>query len=318
MRPVLFTLENLPVLGNYSVTSFGLFLVLAILISFYIIWRLIRIYELNEEHIADLFILTMGGGFIFSRIYFIVSNPQQLDYLTKFFQINKYPGLPFWGALLGGFLTLKFFTKRYKLNFWQIADFAIVGLFFGIFLGSIGCLLGSCQYGLESSSPLAITQQGVIGKRFPLQIIEGSVFLIGFFYLWRQILKFHSAGQIAIRGLFIFSLTKLILEFFRGDSQIIFNLRLGAVFSALIFFLTTWLFYAKASANIRGLKRTPVSDLQFLLSLLTQGQRRKSLYINLKKSWYNLLVDVRINSLRLKRGTFKLLNIKSNPTSFKE
>src|SRR5258708_17707733 len=177
MQPVLLTL------GGQPISSFGLFLLLSFLASSYFIWRVVRAYELDEERAIDLLLLTFSGGLIGARVYFVLLHLNQFDTLSKIVLINRYPGLSFWGGFLVGFLVLKFFAARFKLAFWQLADFALIGLLIGLSISSLGCLLGSCQYGLPSNLPFAVTQVGLIGKRFPLQIIEALVYLVIFYYL---------------------------------------------------------------------------------------------------------------------------------------
>jgi phosphatidylglycerol---prolipoprotein diacylglyceryl transferase len=217
VKPVLISLAGFPI------SSFGVFLSISIVLALFFIWRIIRVYELDEEKVIDLFILTVLSGFVFSRLYFVLFHPNQFVELGRIFLINRYPGLPFWGGFLGGVLVLKLLSKRYRMNFWQIADFAVVGLFIAMAITSLGCLLGACQYGVLSSSPFAVAQAGIIGKRFPLQIIESLVFFVGFLYLSANALRFHFFGQIFSQGLIYLGISKFILEFFRGDTQTLYG-----------------------------------------------------------------------------------------------
>ncbi len=304
MKPVLFSI------AGFSISSFGVFLSISIALALFFIWRIIRAYELDEEKIIDLFILTMLSGFIFSRLYFVMLHPNQFVDFTRIFIINRYPGLPFWGGFFGGLLVLKLLCRRYRLNFWQIADFAVVGLFIAISITSLGCLLGACQYGEVTSSAWAVTQVGIIGKRFPLQLIESLIFFLGFLTLSANALRFHFFGQILSQGLFLLGLFKFILEFFRGDKQIIYGpISVGYVFSLALFASGVYIFYKQGRRSINY-------DIKLFLGFFYNSQKRRYIISKLMKSWYNLRINLRIALRRGVKGFFAKLQIKSNPNKF--
>jgi phosphatidylglycerol---prolipoprotein diacylglyceryl transferase len=126
MLPVLLAL------GPITVSSFGFFLALAFLWGTFLVWRLARAWDLDGEKTLDLVLLTFFGGVVGARLFFISLN---FDFFSEdFFRIiliTKYPGLSFWGGLLGGWLTLAFMAKRLKQDLWQVADLASVGLLAG-------------------------------------------------------------------------------------------------------------------------------------------------------------------------------------------
>ncbi len=303
MKPVILTALGQPV------SSFGFFLLLSLFAGAYFIWRIIRSYELDEEQVLDLLLLTFAGGLVGARAYFILSNPSFFDDFSKIFLINKYPGLSFWGALLGGLLTLKLFSLRFKLNFFQLADIAVVGLFAGMALTSVGCLLGSCQYGQPSGWPVAVTQAGLLGKRFPLQIIEGFLFLLSFLYLWKGVLRFHFNGKIFAQGLLILGTFKLFLEPFRGDIQLLGPFPLGAVWSIAAAFFGVVVYYRQS-------KRSALRDFDNFLKLFSDQKRRELVVSKLAKNWYNFRINRRVKLEGRARRLLRFLNVKSNPNRF--
>lgn len=304
MQPILFSI------GEYAVSSFGFFLTLSVLVSVFISWRLVLVYDLDKEKSLDLSLIILAVGFISSRLYFVALNWQQFGLTYKIVFINLYPGLSFWGGFFGGVLALLFFSKRFKFEFWQASDFATAALFIGISIASLGCLLGGCQYGQESSFFLAVNQIGLVGRRFPIQIIESAAFLVGFIFLWQIALRFHFTGKVATLGLIIMGTIKFTLEFFRGDVHVFANkIFLGEVFSLGLGF-AGGIFYYKLS------KRSFSGDLRFLYALLQNRTKRDLILSRAKKNWYNVLVGCRLSLENLKRNCFKFINVKSNPRKF--
>src|SRR3989338_8938243 len=110
----------------FSFLFFFFFLVAALFAASFVIWRLTKVYDFDGEQVIDIILLTFFGALIFARIYFIVTHPSLFEEngFLKMILINRYPGLSFWGGFIGGMISLIFVVRNFKLNFWQIADFA--------------------------------------------------------------------------------------------------------------------------------------------------------------------------------------------------
>lgn len=305
MYPVLFTINGWPI------TSFGLFAILGIALATFITWRLAVAYDFNKEQILDLIFWTSVISFIFSKTYYvlthglgpisIIKNPLQLFFSSQQF------GLSFWGGLFGGAVSIYILSKIWKIMFWQIADIAIVSLFLLISVGSIGCLFGSCQYGLPSDAIYSVTQVGLIDRRFPLQIVESLLFFGLFFYTWRLSLKFHFTGKIFAFGLIYLGIFKLILEPWRGDRQILYqNISTGTIYSVVIVASGVYIYYLRSKKSFR-------SDIRMLFLNIYSSKKRKELITQFKKRWYNFRVGLKLKIQRKPRHFFKKINVKTTP-----
>lgn len=274
MLPVLFSI------GSISVSSFGVFLALGFLVGVFLVWRLARAWDLDEEKVLDLTLLVFGGSLFISRIYFILENFQffKLDFI-KWLHILKYPGFSFWGGFLGGWLSLYFFVRRFRLDFASIADIACVGFLGGLIFGALGCFLGGCDIGIKSSL-LAVSMVGTVGKRIPIQAIEAVLLSLILLRIWSQATHFHLKGTILAQTLIYIGIIKLLTGTFKEVSS------QGLFFSTVLIILGITIFY-----KIQQGKRTPISDLRQILlllkGLLIDRQVRNSLIQSLGRSWYN-------------------------------
>ncbi len=308
MYPVLLTVAGVPI------SSFGLFMALAFLMSLITVWRVARSYDINEEKILDLAMLTFFGALIGARLYFVLLNTSIFDDVLKVVLINRYPGLSFWGGLLGGMMTLWLFSNRLKVDFWKIADFAAVGALVGLILGDLGCFFGGCEYGIPSDFFLATPVVGLVGKRFPVALLEAVLLLFVFSSLWKQAIKFHFSGKIAALFLIFLGVVKFFLEFYRGDArQVIGVVSLGHLFSVMSVALGLVIFYAQS-------KRSWQKDLRYLVTLPVRPSEQKVVLLSSKKQWYNQRVSwtVRLEKgfRRFKKMPFQLkrrLNVRSTP-----
>jgi phosphatidylglycerol---prolipoprotein diacylglyceryl transferase len=296
--------------SKFTLSSFGLFLILGLILMTFAIWKISRAYEVDEEKSLDLLLLSLVGAFLSARVLYILLNFQAFDSFFKWILINKYPGLSFWGAILGGFLIMRIFYRKFKLNFWQVADFFIVGLFVAATLGSIGCFLGACDSGVPSNLFLAVDQVGLLGRRFPIQIVEFFIFLFLFVSFYKQVLRFHFNGQILAKGLIALGITKFVLwTFISRDSASEIDQVFNLLTPLLCVILGTFIYYKKSKKSFK-------KDFIFLMTFLFNPTYRKVVVLHLQRSWYNLSIKVRLKFLGFKKNWQRKLNIKPNPTKF--
>lgn len=272
MAPVLFSI------GSINASSFGVFLISGFIFGVFLIWRLCRAWDINEEKALDLMLLTFIGGLLGARIYFVIENFSLFSASAlNFILINKVPGFNFWGGFLGGWLTLYFFAKRFRINFWQLADIALVGFIGGLIFSDIGCLLGGCNIGIPSKAFFAVTQQGLVGRRWPVQAIEAILLSFVLIRIWSQATHFHQRGKIVSLGFIYIGIIGFILEPLKQDHS-------GAIFSLVITILGITIYYLIT-------KQSPIKHLQqvkiFIMDFITDERFRSKVLQIIIKSWYN-------------------------------
>src|SRR3989344_792405 len=295
MLPVLLSLGSIPV------SSFGVFLALGFLVGVFLIWRLSRAWDLDEENILDLILLTFLGGLVGARLYFGLEN---LSFFAanplKIILINKQPGFSFWGAILGGWLTLYAFARTKKVDFWLVADIASVGFLGGLILADLGCFLGGCDIGIQSRLPLAVNMVGAIGKRFPTQLLEALLLLIVLLRIWSTAIHFHPRGKIISLSLIYIGIIKFLMEPLKQQHNE------GVFLSAVLFFLGMTIFY-------RSSKRNAVTDFKNagfqVYKLVTNSESRTFALDRFKKYCYNQKTSVAWK-LRNFKKTLRRFNVR--------
>lgn len=297
MLPVLFSLGNLPI------SSFGFFLSLAFLFGTFLTYRLARAFELEEEKILDLAILTFFGGLIGARIYFIAAFPQAfLEDFFRIFSLVRFPGLSFWGGFFGGFLALFIFLKRSNLLVWQILDIASVGMLGGLILGSIGCFLGGCGVGIPSHL-LGVKMVGVVGDRLPVQLVEALLFSVALAKIWPKAIHFHTPGVILGQTFIWIGAIKFLTDFLKPDQS-------GQMLNIILASFGVYILY-------RILKRNFLADVK---AFVFDQETRQVVLNNLIKQWYNQKVlflwrihNLNRQSLLLLNKLLRRINVKATP-----
>lgn len=288
MFPILFTIFGIPV------SSFGAFITLGFIFGIFLIWRLSRAWDLNEEKILDLMLLTFVGGLIGSRFYFFLQNPTLFEgNFLRILLIHKFPGFSFWGAILGGWLALFFATRSKKMDFAQIGDIASVGLLGSLIFANLGCFLGSCAVGVQSSLPFGVKMVGFVGNRFPVQLLEAVLFGFVLFNIWSAATHFHTRGKILSLSLIYIGLIKFLMEPLKQNKGI------GSILSLILLVLGITFLY-------KVTKRNPIDDFKniftFIGQLITSREARGFAWVRFRKYCYNIKTSL----------LWKLRNIKKN------
>lgn len=295
--------------GPFALTSFGLFMALALLVGAFVVWRLANVYDLDPEKTLDIIFLTFFSGLLGARLSYVILNLSEFGSPLKIILLNRYPGLIFWGGFILASFALIYLSRRLNLSFWILADLVTAGLFAGLSIGSVGCLLAGCLYGQPSSLILAVSQVGLIEKRFPIQIFYSIFFFLSFLYLWRSCLKFHFEGKILSMGLIFLGIITFVMEFFQEATKIYGILSLNHIFALASVFLGSFLFYWQ---NKKSFKK----DFRALIAFFVNAKARRIYLSKLAKDCYNLKVNLKINYVRFKARIIKNLNVKANPPKF--
>lgn len=228
-------------IGNFTVYSYGLMLVLAFFVCAYLAALQAKREHLDGDQVFNLFFYIFIFGIIGSRVFYILMNARfYLSHPLEIFML-QHGGMAIFGGLIFGALTAFIFIKQQKMNLFKTLDLVVPFIALGQAIGRIGCLLNGCCYGRESEFGLYFRVFDRI--LIPTQLYSSLLLLLIFVILrFRQQSK-HLPGEILCGYFFLYSLKRFFMEFLRNDSSRIFlGLTLFQVLSLAMFFLSLGIF----------------------------------------------------------------------------
>lgn len=218
MLPVLFSL------GPITFYTFGFFLAIGFFLAAFTIWRRLRDLGFKEEKIIDGIIVLAVGGLLFSRVFFILQNFEKFGvFLSRWLLVGRYPGFSFWGVIVGVFLSLFWFCKKQKWDFWRVADEVAFGALPFFVLVQLGLFFDGTSPGKPTSMPWGVFFPGSLVRQHPVSLfIAIFLFLIWFFLLkierqWRfwDWYKSKASGFIFLTFLSLLFFANFLLAFLK-------------------------------------------------------------------------------------------------------
>jgi phosphatidylglycerol:prolipoprotein diacylglycerol transferase len=222
-------------IGPVQVHYYGLMY----LVAFVIVYLLVRgrikndDIKLSKEVIGNYFFwmiasLLIGGriGYVlFYNLPYYLQNPLEIilpfDVNDGFRYIGLY-GMSYHGALVGIITASVIFCRKYRVDFWLLADLLAVAVPLGYTFGRLGNFINGELYGRVTSVPwgmyfpLDTSHQ----LRHPSQLYEAlfeGIFL--FVILWSLRKKIRVPGGLFSLYLIGYGVIRFFLEFFRQPDQ---------------------------------------------------------------------------------------------------
>ncbi len=196
-------------LGPFTVTGYGLMMMVAFLMAGWAIQLDLRERGRGEEYAADIVMAAVIGGLVGAKIWYVLLTGEWSALLRR-------GGFVWYGGFLGGAagVLLAGWLKRVTPRL--TAELCAAPLALGYALGRVGCFLVNDDYGIPSSLPWAMKfPQGLppttvadlasLHVKFPpgtdplqvvavhpTQLYETALMFLAFVWLWR--LRGHAHG----------------------------------------------------------------------------------------------------------------------------
>ncbi|MEW5807095.1 MAG: prolipoprotein diacylglyceryl transferase [Acidobacteriota bacterium] len=263
MHPILIDLGevNLPLFGevHFFIPTYGFIVMIAAFLTLMIWIKLSKREGFDVSRMIDLGFYLLLAGIVGSKaalllvdFRYYLENPGEIIYIYKVAGV-------YLGGVIAALATIIIFALKNRLPLWRLSDTICIPLPLGQAIGRIGCFFAGCCFGrpaeglswaITFTNPIAHENTGVpLGiPLHPTQIYQSlndfTLFLM-LLVLWR-FKKFD--GEITWSYIFLYSLSRGIIELFRGDisrglyfngllstSQIIGSI--GAISAAVILFI---------------------------------------------------------------------------------
>ena len=232
-------------LGIIKIYWYSLMLFIAFLIGGMLALRESRKWKISEDFMINLFFYTIPISLIGARIYYVLFN---FDYYqTSPLSIIKVweGGLAIHGGIIAGLLFIIYYTRKYKINTFRITDILVVSLILGQAIGRWGNFFNGEAHGqattLAALQNLHIPQFIVDGMNIggiyyhPTFFYESILCFIGFiFLLIMRNNRYIKIGQITSLYLIWYGITRFIIEAFRTDSLMFYNIKAAQLVSIVM------------------------------------------------------------------------------------
>ena len=200
-------------IGPVTIYVLGLFMAIGFLVSFLLILK--KASKDDKVIITDSFSWLLLGVIIGSRLGYVVQNSELFSNPVDILKIWE-GGMTFHGGLIGLLLFGIVFAKLRKLtfsDFLRIADQISLFAPLGVAIGRIGCTLINDHQGTESVWGI-VWPDGIIRHPVAPYLIIAN--LIIFFILRQLNKKSNYSGYLFTSFLFLYSISRLLLDFTRS------------------------------------------------------------------------------------------------------
>jgi phosphatidylglycerol:prolipoprotein diacylglycerol transferase len=218
MYPIFFRI------GPISIYTYGVLVFFGVILGYWVSLRQAEREGIDKNTFTNITFWTLFFSFIGARVFYIVVEFRSFleEPLAVVFSRS---GFVFYGGVIFGFVFLYIFAKKYRISFLKLADTLALGIPLGHSLGRVGCFSYGCCYGRPTSSFMGIlfppdSPAGYLGvKVIPTQLLESFFLFVIFIILLFLKKKKKFNGQLFLCYIFLYSILRFIVEFFRGDPR---------------------------------------------------------------------------------------------------
>lgn len=225
--PVAFRIFGLPIYW------YGIMISLGMLLGLIVALKRTRQYGIDEDTLLSFLVLAVPLAIVGARVGFVLFNWHLFDgdWLAA---INpRGGGLSIHGGIFGAILAGIIYTRKYKINFWRLADMCAPSLILGQAIGRWGNFFNQEAYGVETNVPWAMYIDGAM--RHPTFLYEFIWNLLVFAFLLYISKKEKTDGAVFIRYLIWYSAGRYWIEGLRADSVVVWrNLRAAQIVSLIL------------------------------------------------------------------------------------
>ncbi len=242
MHPIIFEIFGI------KVFSYGLMMAIGMVMGIITATYLAKKSNINPDEIFNLAFVIIVFSILGARLFYIIEN---IDYYARhpleIILLNK-GGLVFYGGLAGGFLSGYVYIKKNKLPLLKIADIFFTALPLGQAFGRIGCFLNGCCYGKPTGASWGVVfpPNSIPFNHYkdfilihPVQLYNSTANFIIFLILFTIYDEKKYDGSIACFYGILYSISRFMTEFYRGDEGRMLGLTIAQWISIMVFAISS-------------------------------------------------------------------------------
>lgn len=216
-------------IGDFPIRAYGTMIALAFIIALGVTIYLTKAEGKQEliEPFLDLSPLLLLGGLVGARFW------QVFFFDWPYYQQNPreiiavwHGGLSIQGGIVGALVLAVIYVKAKNLPFWTMADLAAPGVILGQSIGRNANLLNGDAFGNPTGGNFGILYpEGTVAREkfgdlplWPAEIWEGQIDVLIFALLLIIKIRKNLPGFIFLYYLILYNLSRIFLEYLRGDS----------------------------------------------------------------------------------------------------
>jgi len=241
-------------IGNLQIRYYGLIYAVMFTIGLFMIIKIseykknklkIKSYQkFTKDLIYDYMIYLIIGSIFTARLFHIIFYNLEY-YLTNpllFFAFWK-GGMSIHGGFVGGIIATIIFSKKNKINFYDIADIVMIPCAIGLSIGRIGNFINQELVGTLTNLPWGVKFDNYEGIRHPSQIYESIKNLIIFIFLLFLNKKEQKKGIIFWSFILSYGILRFLVEFVKDMPIIFLNLKMGQLLSIPMIIISIYMLY---------------------------------------------------------------------------
>jgi len=213
-------------IGPFAVRWYGVMYLVGFALSYLLVNYQIKKkgLQISRETVVSLYSYLILGLMAGARLGYVLfyDLPTYIRHPFEVFAV-WHGGMSFHGGLIGSIIAGTFFCRKFRLDFWQMADMVMVTAPIGLALGRLGNFINGELYGRVSAVPWAMVfPSGGPFPRHPSQLYEfflEGVLLFG--VVWALKDRHMGKGVLSSVFLIFYGIFRFFAEFFREpDAQL--------------------------------------------------------------------------------------------------
>lgn len=218
-------------------------------------------FDVKMETVQMLIILVIVAAVVGGKLFMIFEDPNRyLSHPALLFK-NFSTGFVFYGSLLFAVPTMLLFFKRHKLPTLAMLDIMAGTACLVHAFGRIGCFMAGCCFGTPHDGLLSVTftdphsvAEPLNTPLHPTQLYSSTVIFTILLIIIFVSRRKQFDGQIFMLYLMLYSISRSILELFRGDLArgfLIEDVLSNSQFISIILFSTALFFYIRLAKKAK-------------------------------------------------------------------